>query len=303
MKGNKILTAAILLVVVCALTGCGQKREAKDMVQHFMECLKDSADKCDSIYPDFKVINAKVNCDTFDIADEVETMGDTLAVRVVVHSKDSLNKECHDSLTFYLCNDVYDKLNIIGSQGLMKFTPYNLLTYYAVCTGANKKDDWDYDFAMSMKSVRLMYKSLEKEISEKVKISYDGSAKLSSNRRSMSSSVTITNKLGFELPAIVVYTHFMNAASTASYMAPKYYADGSQVLKNIPQGGSTYSISAKIKFPRGSGPSDATRNSEGGFSQLSSATIRLLDETVKKFIEEHHFSGHEYEEFIKDMHE
>lgn len=302
MKANKILSAVMLLVVACVLTGCGQKRDAKKIVQHFMECARDSVDKCESLYPDFAVIKPKVDCDTFEVLSGVDKMGDTLAVKVVTHSKDLLNNERNDSLTFYLCPDVYDKLNIIGSQGLLKFTRNSLMTYYAISTGANKKEDWDYDFAVNLKSLRLMFKSLEKEISEKVQIINNGEAKLSNDRRSISGTLTIKNNLGFDIPSIELYTTFLNSCG-ASYLAPRFWAEGKQMLRDIPQGGSSHRVSAKIKFPRGFGPSYTMRDNEGGWSSCENATFKLTDETVEKFIREHHFSGHEYEDFIKKMQE
>lgn len=302
MKSNKVLTIAMLLVMACIMTGCGQKRDAKKIVQHFMECAKDSADKCEKLYPDFAVIKPEVKCDTFEVVSDVEEMGDTLAVKVIARSKDILNMEHNDTLTFFLRPDVYDNLSIIGSRGLMKFTTNSVLTYYAISTGANKADDWDYDFAVNLKSVKLMYKSLEKEISEKVKINFDYTAKLSRDHRSMSGNITLTNNLGFDIPSIIITSYFMNS-SGASYMSPKFYAEDNRTLKNVPQGGSTHQVSGRIKFPRGFGPSDALGESEGGWSELTNATFKLTDRTTERFIKEHHFSGHEYEDFVKKMQE
>lgn len=302
MKSNNIFAAVMLLVIAGVMTGCGQKRDAKKMVQHFMECAKDSVDKCERLYPDFAVIKPDVKCDTFEVVNDVEELGDTLAVKVVARSKDMLKKEHNDTLTFFVRPDVYDQLSIIGSRGLMKFTPNSVMTYYAVSTGANKADDWDYDFAVNLKSVKLMYKSLEKEIAEKVTLNYTGEAKLSRNRRSMSGNITITNNLGFDLPSIELATTFLNSCG-ASYMAPKYYAEDKRTLKDVPQGGSVHQVSGKIKFPRGSGPSEVLDTSEGGWSSLINATFKLTDQTIEKFIKEHHFSGHEYEDFVKKMRE
>lgn len=304
MKSNKILTAAMLLVMACVMTGCGQKREAKKMVQHFMECAKDSADKCEKLYPDFAMIKPEVKCDTFEVVSDVEELGDTLAVKVIARSKDILKMEHNDTLTFFLRPDVYDQLRIIGSRGLMKFTPNSVLTYYALSTGANKADDWDYDFAVNLKSVKLMYKSLEEEITEKVKIdgAY-GEASLSRDRRYVTGNITINNNLGFEIPSIVISTTLINRTSCASYMAPQYEAKVVRTLKNVPQGGSTYQLRGKLKFPPGLGPADTAFPSEGGFSAIGAIDFKLTDRTIERFIKEHHFSGHEYEDFVKKMQE
>lgn len=38
-------------------------------------------------------------------------------------------------------------------------------------------------------------------------------------------------------------------------------------------------------------------------SELTNATFKLTDRTTEKFIKEHHFSGHEYEDFVKKTQE
>lgn len=130
----------MFLAIMCY--SCGQEKEAKEIVNQFMLCANDSVDKCENLYPGFNALNVKVKCDSFNIVSYSEQT-DTLVVTGVAAVKSENKTIRKDSITFYLQNDAYDKLRIIGSNGLTNFSKDKGLILFALKTGANREGDWD----------------------------------------------------------------------------------------------------------------------------------------------------------------